>query len=380
MKSIGLWDISCPEKVFDTILIHEDEYDCYKLSVDDGITNKNCILAEYLLRPNGRENHHYFLYYILYKFYDDGGYEIESSDNKIKVFFEIWEHFVKAFNYVDVHLSAEMLRLLDEYKPDFFKKATFFIENISIYLEDVLYPYINGNIYHLSKDESRLWWKYQPQIINDFKGCADKLNKADIIKHNIFFQIHKQVQQLYDTFNQLRVGNIEDAFYKISAYCYFLSNNANRRNNNLLALTLAYRTIDIYYQYHAIKEDIIIPSKRELEYSTTYKIDKSRQMITLANSEYHLTQSNIFSIDSNRTGFTDRLSNLRNKCLLAHNVCSATDFEVSDVITKSANLIKGIETNNRWKQLSESFEPKVVITNDVIFQMEEGIESFIQKI
>lgn len=380
MKSIGLWDISCPEKVFDIILIHEDEYDLYKLSVDEGIINKECILSEYLLRPNGRDYPHYFLYYILYKFYDDGGYKIASTDNKIKVFFEIWERFVKAFNCIDVHLSAEILLLLNEHKPSFLKKTTFFIENISSYLKDVLHPYLNGNLYQLSKDESRLWWTHEPQVISDFKSCADKLNKTDIIKHDIFFQIHKQVQYLYNTFNQLRLGNVEDAFYKISAYCYFLSNNANRRNNNLLALTLAYRTIDIYYQYHALKEDILKPSQRELVYMTTYKIENSKQMITLANSEYHLTQSNIFSIDSNRTRFTERLSNLRNKCLLAHNVCSVTNLEVSDIITKSANLIKAIETNNRWKQLSESFEPKVVFSNDVIFQMEEGIESFIQKV
>jgi len=380
MKSIGLWDITCPNKVFDIILIHEDEYDLYKLSIAEGITDKNGILSEYLLRPNGRANHQYFLYYLLYKFYDDGEFEIESSDTTIRVFFDIWERFVKAFNLIDVHLSSETLLLLDVYKPSFFKKTIFLIENIRAYLDLVLQPYINGNLYQLSKDDARLWWKHQPQLITDFKVCAEKLNKADIIRHSIFYEIHKQVQGLYNVFSQLHLGNIEDSFYNISAYCYFLSNNAIRQNKNLLALTLAYRSIDIYYQYHAIKEDIIKTSQRELEYSTTYPIDKSRQMISLANSEYHLTQSNIFSRDSNRTGFTDRLSNLRNKCLLAHNVCSVTFPEVSDVVTKSANLIKRIETNNRWKQLSDSFEPKVTIKNDVIFQLEDGIDSFIQKI
>ncbi len=289
----------------------------------------------------------------------------------------LWENLVDALNNVD-HVNANlMISRIDEEKPKLtiLTNMAFLLEELSKFIALVIRPLVEDTpLLNTPSHQKKInWHSATISHIKLLKDYLDQLNSHPFKHTQLIENIKDKVNNIYTFWYKYEKYAAAEKYFYFSAYIYFLSQCHFDSTQYGLSLLLAHRSMDLFFQYLAIDNALIIEQTNGMAYKKELGIN---DRINLMNSEYILMRRGIISSDMERRDFLDWLNTSRNRLLLTHGAYGIMKDEAADALKKSAKIVEKVEGDLRWHKITDEFKIRDFFKYATIYDLEASIDSY----
>lgn len=299
----------------------------------------------------------------------------------IKKFEKTLNLLIDNFNIFDVENFSSLKKIIDidiQCKIIEIKKVNNFLDNL---LNEIFIPFCQQTPFlykELEQQKAKHWLEYQLEhftSINEFIKKINTMKKSFYIMNdniNLLERTLKNYNNLINKFNHSDTIT-EDKLFIISAYFYSLAKIFLKKNEFNFSLTFLHRTLDLYFQYIAKKDNILKYESGKLFYANNNKGEKVYLRATIEN----LTTARI---QEKQKEVLQYINDLRNYSLITHGVYGIEKEKLQNLLDESKTLILNIEGNSLWLEYTKYFFSENIIDNSIWYLFNPSLDTFFEEV
>ncbi len=367
--SIIIYELGCKYSSSDIlIMLDDDVYDLFLYEKEDKSLSEP--IKIYILKPNYKEEMFPFLLYYIHLI----------NNIKIDEYFDEypeyknWEILIKALNDFDIKIA---LLFLNKLKGNnfFYLNNKILFESIEVFIEKIISPLTNGFFYNTALTNKQKNWF--DEEVSTFNSLNNFKKSYAHLKIPFITTVCTYVDK-YESNSVPKISNSNsEKLYIMSAYLYQLAIHLFSIKQYQQTFLLIHRTLDFYLQAIALNELLLIPTSHGVKF-TDYEYES--KPVGLYHLNKCLLKHGKLQYSKEQADFFTWVNNSRNLSLFTHGVYSSTVKECEDLIKKTAERIKLIEGNNKWKNLAEKLKLKMNFENISIFDLEPSIDAYFTEV
>lgn len=376
MTKIIYWDNLNPYCDDDILVMTSMGYEllCEGISKGELKYPKKC----FVLAPNAEERDIPLLMHYIKHCLIGLDVPIESSkyDLEHREFLNRWHSLIESLNNID-HL-ASLAKLSDIHlltKGHLLTNFDKLHDELRQYLDTIMWPLVEDTPFLRTPTHIKLNCWHQA-VVNQKNLLKEYLAKMDAHSYKdiqIVKNLKVAAERIYRIWSRYEQMNAYDKLFHVSAYLFFLAKISMKRRQNIMSLVFVHRAMDIYFQNIAMENSLIIEHPKGLVYKPFLGV---KDRISLMTTEYVLVQRGIIASDLSRKNYLEWLNTTRNLSILAHGVYGVTSLETENALDKCSAIIKKIEGDLRWQQVSENYSLSNLFNYSNLYDFEREIDSY----
>lgn len=370
MPSVGLWNEDSLETVRDIVLVRQNLVeDLLQLVRSGDLPPPKKI---FVVAPNGYGLEDFLCLYVLGMHHDWDIGAVEASMSSLPALLGLWRDLLKAVADLD-HTSASMcIREIGRLALPAQSKSSRLTAILDEYVRMCIQPLSDCRFFRTYDPKREVaWWDCQDGY-RDSIGAFRKILAAGLTEMPALKVLDDCADRAAKQWTSMAGKPTADKFFDMSAFCFGLAERYFSLGYLQWSYLLAYRSVDLYFQQLALRENIIIEKATELGYlGNTNKV-------YLMDLEYALFQAQALSSNEGRRQFLVRINRTRNMLLATHGAHHVTETEVRDVLNDCADFVYRIESSTKWKQRSVSFFPALERGLAMLFETVPDIHTFVE--
>lgn len=280
-----------------------------------------------------------------------------------------FKNFSSIKKIIDVDVKCKIIEI---------KKVSNFLDNL---LNEIFMPFFQQTPFlykELEQQKAKHWLEYQLEhftSINEFIKKINNMKKSSYIMNENIDSLETILNNYSNLINKFNNPNTttENKLFIISAYFYSLAKIFFKKNEYNFSLTFLHRTLDLYFQHIAKKDNILKYETGKLFYTNSNKGEKIYLRATMEN----LTTARI---QEEQKKILHEVNDLRNYSLITHGVYGIKKEKLQEILEESKKLILNIEGNTLWFEYTKYFFSENIINNSIWYLFTPSIETFFQEI
>lgn len=369
MPTVGVWSSDTITIVPDILLVHQEDFPFFSELTRAG--ELPCPARVFVVAPNGTGMEELLCLYVLGEHLQWDLAAIEASMPSFSVRYGAWSNVVQSLSGLDhVKASASIRELADRAHPKQSRMSRL-VDVLSSYVNHCVQPLSDLRLFReVQHNQSMPWWQtssvYTDSIAKFQKSLAQALQEMPAL-----VVLDRAATSAARPWTAMLGKPTEEKFFDLSAFCFGWAERHAASKDFQWAFLLAYRSVDLYFQYLGLESGVLIEKTDELGYPGS--LDK----VHLVDLEHQLFKSQKLASDESRRQFLVRINTARNRLFFTHGAHHVTEYEVTDILKTVSKTVERIESSTKWHQRANAFYPGIENALKMLFESVPDIHTFV---
>jgi len=370
MATVGFWNENAIDTVPDLVLVRQSNFEYFLELVQAGeLPTPQKI---FVVAPNGYGLEDLLAFYILGRNLDWDIAAIQAAAPHLAERYSAWRNLLTSLAKLDHATSSVWIEEFSRSAQIYQTRADKVTTLLRSYVRHCLQPLADVALYRTyAPNQSIPWWL----TASFYEASLSKFRKeaaAGIAEMPGLEVLTVAATLAAKPWTAMAGKPTQEKFFDLSAFCFGLAERYFALKNTQWAFLLVHRSLDLYFQYLALREGIIIEKSSELGYPSN--TDK----LYLVDLEYALYQAQALVASDDRRKFLIAVNDMRNQLLLTHGAHHVTDQETAAALKGTGDLVVDIEASTKWRQRSTAFFPPVLKGLSLLFESVPDIHTFVE--
>lgn len=371
MPSVGFWSADTIETVHDFVLVRQSDYGYFaELTKAGDLPLPQRI---FVVAPNGNGLEDLLCLYVLGEHVDWNIAAIQSSMPDFQARYGAWRNLVQALLALDHSTASMCISEFARLASPGQSRTSRLVTVLNSYVGLCIQPLTDLRLFSAFQSDRPIPWWQEPNLYGASLSTFRTVLAPGLIEMPALELLGNAADQAARPWNSMAGRSTTDKFFDLSAFCFGLAERYVAAQHYQWGFLLAYRSVDLYFQYLGLRESVLIEKTDEIGYAG--RTDK----LHLVDVEFALYQAQALASNDLRRKFLIRINGRRNQMMLTHGAHHVTQAEASAVLTDAAHHVHLIESNSRWRQRSAAFFPPIQKGLKVLFESIPDIHTFVEE-
>lgn len=371
MPSVGFWSADTIETVHDFVLVRQDDYECFwELTKAGDLPFPQKV---FVVAPNGNGLEDLLCLYVLGEHVDWDIAAIQGSMPDFQARYGAWRNLVHSLLVLDASRASLCISEFARLASPGQSRISRLVAVLNSYVGHCMQPLADLGVFRAFHPDRQVPWWQEPNLYGASLATFRKELAPGLVDMPALEFLGNAVDQAAKQWNSMAGRSTADKFFDLSAFCFGLAERYVATQHYQWGFLLAYRSVDLYFQYLGLRENVLIEKADEIGYAG------NTEKIHVVDVEYALFQAQVLASNEVRRRFLVHINGMRNQLLMTHGAHHVTQAEASAVLIDSVDLVHRIESNSRWQQRSAAFFPPIQKGLKVLFESVPDIHTFVEE-